>query len=258
MFSARADEGRRCADQLFPDREPTGPSETTEANVTETNPNNPTGKQEFPLSRAVAIVAAGIALVAVLGVLGWVAAKPQTDWAGTVLAEPLERPSVELIDTEGNPVNIGEDDGQAVTLLMFGYTNCPDICPISLATLTSTLKSMDPAVARNIRMVFVTADPERDTPEVLGEYLQQFDPTFIGLTGSPDQIIEAQTLANVPPAVNDDPDDDGDYAVGHATQMIAYQKDGTARIVYPFGTRESDWARDLPRLVNGDIPEWTE
>lgn len=179
----------------------------------------------------------------------------ESDWSGTVLGIEQSKPDVVLTDTSGQPFNLSDDTPRAVTLLMFGYTNCPDVCPISLSTLASALRSMGPDVAGKIQMVFVTADPERDTPERLRDYLDQFDTDFVGLTGTPEQLAEAQALANVPPAVSDEPGDDGTYAVGHATQMIAYQSDGIARVVYPFGTREGAWVSDLPRLLAGELPE---
>lgn len=213
--------------------------------------------ERSPLSLRTTVVAGLvlIACVAVIGVIGLGTGSAPAEWAGTVLAEPLERPDVQLADTSGEIVDLSEDPDEAVTLVMFGYTNCPDVCPISLATLASALDSMEPEVSRNIRMVFITADPHRDTPEVLRSYLDQYDERFIGLTGSDVEIVAAQEEANVPPAVIEDADEQGDYAVGHATQMIAYQRDGAARIVYPFGTREADWTRDLPRLVAGDRPQ---
>ncbi|MFN7151088.1 MAG: SCO family protein, partial [Microthrixaceae bacterium] len=176
------------------------------------------------------------------------------DWVGTVLGIEQTKPEITLTDTAGDRFDLADSTDGQLTLLMFGYTNCPDICPISVATLASALDSMDPAVARKVRLVFVTADPERDTPERLRTFLDQFDERFIGLTGTLDELDAAQDAANVPIAVRDEPDEDGSYAVGHATQMIAYQSDGVARIVYPFGTREGDWVRDLPRLVAGEEP----
>jgi protein SCO1/2 len=181
-------------------------------------------------------------------------AADRDDWAGTVLGIEQTKPQIALTDTAGDPFDLTDATDGQLTLLMFGYTNCPDICPISVATLASALDSMDPAVAGKVRLVFVTADPERDTPERLRAFLDQFDDRFIGLTGTLDELDAAQDAANVPIAVRDEPDEDGSYAVGHATQMIAYQSDGVARIVYPFGTRESDWVRDLPRLVAGEQP----
>ena len=178
-----------------------------------------------------------------------------SDWGGTILSAPQEKPDLRMVDTEGQPFDLRSDTEGQVTLLMFGYTNCPDVCPISVATLGSALDSLDPAVANKVQLVFVTADPERDTAERLREFLDQFDTDFVGLRGSLDELDAAQAAAKVPAAVRDEPDENGGYTVGHATQMIAYQTDGRARIVYPFGTRQGDWMRDLPRLVAGEVPE---
>ena len=176
------------------------------------------------------------------------------DWAGLILTEPEAKPPISLVDTAGRPFDLRADTEGRLTLLMFGYTNCPDVCPISLGTLASALDEMDPTVANSIDTVFVTADPERDTPEVVRDYLDGYDRDFTGLWGDPEQVLQAQEMANVPPAVREEVREDGSYNVGHATQIIAYQADGVARIVYPFGTRQTDWTRDLPRLVAGEIP----
>jgi len=205
-------------------------------------------------SAAVGAIAATVVLLGGVAFLGSRVATDDAEWAGTVLGIQQEKPAVVLHDTEGRPVDLAADTPAEVTLVMFGYTNCPDVCPISLATLASALDGMDPSDADKVRLFFVTADPARDTPEVLRSYLDQFDERYVGLTGSIEEIDEAQALANVPPAVRDQPDENGSYTVGHATQMIAYQRDGSARIVYPFGTRERDFLRDLPRLLRGETP----
>ncbi|MCP4435152.1 MAG: SCO family protein [Actinomycetia bacterium] len=203
---------------------------------------------------------AAILVTAVAVVLGAIALLTSgndpsaTEWAGRVLPEPEDKPAIALADTDGNPFDLRADTDGRLTLLMFGYANCPDVCPISLGTLQSALEELDPAVANNVEMVFVTADPERDTAAELRDYLDGYNRDFVGLWGTTDEIDEAQRLANVPPAVRETPDEDGNYTVGHASQIIAYQDDGIARIVYPFGTRQQDWVRDLPRLVAGEQP----
>lgn len=218
----------------------------------------PGGDRRRARTLVVVLVIAGIAL----GLIAVTAARRNpgststgtSTWKGTVLPSPQTKPDLLLTDTSGQPFNLVTQTEGQLTLLMFGYTNCPDVCPISVAALASALDSLDPSVAASVRMVFITADPERDTPDRLRRFLDQFDESFTGLTGSIEQIDAAQAAAKVPLATRDDPGENGDYTVGHATQMIAYQADGVARIVYPFGTRESDWARDLPRLVAGEIP----
>lgn len=177
-----------------------------------------------------------------------------SDWAGTVLPAAQEKPDLVLTDTSGRPYDLRAETKGVMTLLMFGYTNCPDYCPISLSTLSTAMDDLDLTKGQGLRMVFVTVDPQRDTPEVLRSYLDRFNVDFVGLTGTPEQIAAAQAAAGVPPAKDDPATADGAYTVGHATQMIAYQPDGTARIVYPFGTRRTDWNRDLPRLLAGEQP----
>ncbi|MEZ5239096.1 MAG: SCO family protein [Microthrixaceae bacterium] len=205
--------------------------------------------------RNAALVLLSVALV--LGILAVLAAsnRPSApDWRGRVLPEPEQVPDIRLTDTEGRPFSLRDDTTGDLTLLMFGYTNCPDICPISLGTLAASLQDLGNDVANRVDMVFVTADPARDTPEVLRQYLDGYSADFIGLRGTPEEVAEAQDLADVPRAEIGQPDEDGEYEVGHATQMIAYQSDGTARIVYPFGTRSEDWKADLPRLLDGEVP----
>jgi protein SCO1/2 len=100
----------------------------------------------------------------------------------------------------------------------------------------------------------VTTDPARDTPAVIRKWLDNFDVTFIGLTGTQAQITKAERAAGVPEAVLQPPSANGKYTVGHASQVIAYTLDDEAHVVYPFGIRQADWARDLPRLVS--TTEW--
>lgn len=204
--------------------------------------------------RQIALIAlAGVALLAV-GLLasGW--NRSTQPWAGTVLGAPQEKPDITLTDTSGKPYRLVDRTAGKFTVLMFGYTNCPDVCPINLATLDSAMESLGPKVRGKVDVVFVTADPGRDTPQVLRDYLDRFDTGFVGLSGTLPEVQAAQREAKLPIATLDKKDASGDYTVGHATQMIVYGPDGEARIVYPFGTRQSDWSRDLPRLLAGEEP----
>lgn len=212
-----------------------------------------------PHAHRVRNTAIGICVLAtLLGVLAVLASRADTSvasWHGQVLPSPQRIPDIRLTDTDGEPFSLIDDTPGDLTLLMFGYTNCPDICPISLGTLAAALDELGPDVANRVDMVFVTADPDRDDLGPLRTYLDGYDPEFIGLRGTATEIAEAQDLAKVPRAVIETPDDDGGYIVGHATQIIAYQDDGTARIAYPFGTRSQDWINDIPRLLAGEIPD---
>src|SRR5262249_32139923 len=136
-----------------------------------------------------------------------------------------------------------------VTLLFFGYARCPDQCPLHLANIAAGLKRMPKDRSDQVKVVFVTTDPTRDSPKVLRSWLDRFDERFIGLTGSEVAIEAAQRTVGVPPA-RKTVLAAGDYAVGHASFVLAYTKDNLAHLIYPSGVTQKDWTHDLPHLVN--------
>jgi protein SCO1/2 len=169
-------------------------------------------------------------------------------WGGVVVDPPYPRPEFTLTDTEGRPYDFAAETRGRLTMLYFGYTNCPDICPIHMATLSQALETPGTPEAT---VVFVTTDPERDTPERLRGWLDGFDPDIVGLTGTREEIAEAERAAQVagsvlPPEATAGEDD---YEVGHAGQIVAYTPDDQAHVVFPFGVRREDWISDLPRLL---------
>ncbi len=159
-------------------------------------------------------------------------------------------PTVPFRDTRGEFYDLAAAADGKVLLLFFGYTNCPDICPVHLANIAAVIKRMPDAVQRQVLTVFVTADPSRDTLPRLHEWVTGFDREFVGLTGDQWAIDSAQVTLGLVPAVLDTARKSReDYLVGHAGQVIAFTKDGVARVHYPFGTRQRDWADDLPKLI---------
>ncbi|MBT8198455.1 MAG: SCO family protein, partial [Acidimicrobiia bacterium] len=104
-----------------------------------------------------------------------------------------------------------------------------------------------PEVRRNSMVLFVTVDPERDTPERLEQWVEGFNPSFISLTGTDEQLAAAQEAVGVAVAFRVGEDDD--YAMAHAGQVFVWAPDGMAYTVYPFGTRQSEWVHDLPLLL---------
>src|SRR5690606_21651528 len=154
--------------------------------------------------------------------------------------------SFTLTDTEGRPYDfVAETEGK-ITLLYFGYTHCPDICPVHLAQIAEAFDQL-PRVAAESEVVFVTVDPERDTPEVLRRFLDRFDRRFVGLTGTPDELKAAQEAVGVTPAFKDGGGED--YTVQHAGQVFAWGPDGLLYAQYPFGTRQQTWVNDLQLLA---------
>ena len=231
--------------------------------VTSEPSGEPSGVPELPpAGPPVRLVAVAVAVaIVVLGVLGYFTMRSESGgsadndgWAGTLLGAPVAKPDFTLTDTSGDPYDFRKQTEGYVTLLYFGYTSCPDVCPLHMANIASVLGEVSGEVNEKIKVVFVTTDPERDTPEVIRKWLDNFDVTFVGLTGTQAQIIAAERGAGVPEAVLEPPSANGKYTVGHASQVIAYSLDDEAHVVYPFGIRQADWARDLPRLV--ETTEW--
>lgn len=167
---------------------------------------------------------------------------------GIELPEPWPKPAFTLSDTRGEPFAFRDRTAGRVTLLFFGYTHCPDICPVHMASLAAVLAKLPPAVANEVAVVFVSTDPERDTGARIRSWLDGFDPAFIGLRGSLDSVNAIQQEIGLAAAVPGERTGGG-YLVGHAAQVVAYTKDDNAHVVYPSGTRQTDWAHDLPLLV---------
>jgi protein SCO1/2 len=124
------------------------------------------------------------------------------------------------------------------------------MCPLEMSTIAEAFKKIPPAVAARFKVVFVTTDPERDSPQVLRTWLDHFDKSFIGLTGSSASIDAAQIAANLTPAKKSAVRPDGAYEVGHSAFVFAYTRDNLAHVIYPGGVKEEDWAHDLPYLAN--------
>jgi protein SCO1 len=167
---------------------------------------------------------------------------------GFVPPAATPRPSFTLTTLRGQPFAFDRATAGRLTFLFFGYTNCPDVCPATMANLGAVLGRLTAEDRRNISVVFVTTDPERDTPERLTEWLHHFDPAFIGLTGTPEQVTAAQQAAGVAAAVRDTTLPSGEYFVSHAAQVIVVSPDDSVHIQYPAGTMQRDWADDLPGL----------
>jgi protein SCO1/2 len=169
------------------------------------------------------------------------------DYRGDVLATPLAAPDFTLTATDGRPYPFKRETDGSVALLFFGYTHCPDVCPMHMANLAAVLRRLPSAVSERVKVVFVTVDPARDTPRQLRAWLDNFDRAFIGLRGSFDAVNRIQQAFHMSPTVIERLPGGG-VAVGHGATVIALVGD-SARVLYPFGTRQEDWFHDLPRLV---------
>jgi len=168
---------------------------------------------------------------------------------GTLLSQPLAKADFTLTDTDGQPFPFREQTDGFLTLLFFGYTHCPDVCPVHMANLATVLKRFPYETRSRVRVVFVSTDPDRDSRERIREWLDGFSEGFIGLRGKAAEIDRIQNLFALPAAARGTPDAGGDYTVGHAAQILAFSPDDVAHVAYPFGTRQEDWIHDLPLLL---------
>jgi len=167
---------------------------------------------------------------------------------GGIVTPPLPKPRFVLTDTSGARFDFWNRTQGSVTLLFFGYTNCPDQCPMHMANIGVALKKLPPGLANQVKLVFVTTDPARDTPAELRRWLDSFDKHFVGLTGNEAALEAAQKAAGVP-AARKTGAAGGDYAVAHANFVVAYTKDNLAHVIYPGGVGKDDWTHDLPLLI---------
>lgn len=167
---------------------------------------------------------------------------------GEVIDPPREKPTFELTDTSGERYEFASETEGRLTLLYFGYLNCPDICPVHLAQIAEVFDRV-PDVARDVEVVFVSIDPERDSPGEIRDFLDRFDNRFVGLTGTEAELEAAQEAVGVTPAYRVDAEDGSDYTMQHAGWVIAYAPDGMNHSIYPFGTRQSEWNNDLQVLA---------
>jgi protein SCO1/2 len=172
-------------------------------------------------------------------------------YRGVALPTPLAKPSFTLTDFNGQPYDFAERTRDKVALLFFGYTHCPDVCPLHMANIAAVLKQMPAGERARVVTVFVTTDPERDTPGRLRDWLGNFDAAFVGLTGARGELNRVSQMVGLPEAAREYLNaDTTNYFVQHGAQVFAFARDGNAYTIYPFGIRQEDWANDLPRLVN--------
>lgn len=164
--------------------------------------------------------------------------------AGT-LSPVLPAPALAVQGTDGRPVDLKRYRGKVV-LVAFGFSNCGEVCPITLATLAGARKKLGEE-AKDVQVVYVTVDPERDTFEQMKNYLANFDPTFVGGVGTVAEIEAAQKAWGV--NSRKIMYDDGNYTVGHSSSIFMIDRSGGLRAVMPYGRTVDDFVHDLRILL---------
>ncbi|MDX3853001.1 SCO family protein [Streptomyces sp. AK02-01A] len=175
--------------------------------------------------------------------------------AATVLDQPFKKPDLVLKDTNGKTYDFREQTKGKPTLIYFGYTNCPDVCPLTMSNIAIARKSLPKADQDKLRVVFVTTDPERDTSAELAKWLASAgDPSFIGLTGdfATIQAGARQLGIGIDPATKDK---DGTVISMHGAQVIAFSpKTDAGYVLYGEDASSDDYAKDLPKIIKGETP----
>jgi protein SCO1/2 len=166
---------------------------------------------------------------------------------GSLLEPPLPAEDFALKDQHGQSFRLSDHHGEVV-LIFFGYTNCPDVCPVTLAGFRQ-IKERLADKADRARFVFVTVDPERDTPERIAEHLANFDPAFIGLTGEPDELQTVWKNYGVY-AEKAEASSASGYLVDHTARVYVIDVNGNLRLTYAFGTDNLAMAQDVDHLLD--------
>jgi protein SCO1/2 len=184
--------------------------------------------QTIALAALVAIVAVAAGILSARWALQrQVAAQPAT---ATLLSPPRPMPPLALIDQGNQPFDTARLRG-GWTFVFFGFTSCPDVCPVTMSALAATNKLLaDLPAALHPRVVMISVDPERDTPERLATYVKAFDPSFVGATGTKAAIDELAQRMGV--LVAKRPLEGGSYSVDHTTSVFLIDPDGALRALF--------------------------
>ncbi len=175
-----------------------------------------------------------------------VGCQPQVDWRTTDVTGKLPPLEFTLTDMEGK-VRHGEDYRGKVTLLFTGFTHCPGICPATLARLSTVLEQVKGSRGQ-IQVLFVSLDPQRDTPKALKAYVQRFGPWFVGLTGNDEQLDDLMHRFFLSYR-KEPPDESGRYDVIHSDIILIFDRQGHARLLARSNTPLEDLEHDLQGLM---------
>ncbi len=189
------------------------------------------------------VILSVVAVVAGLAA-GFYFFRPHT-FHGTVIQSPEPSYDFTLTGADGD-VSLSDFRGKLV-LVYFGYTFCPDICPATLANVGQALNQIG-GRADEVQLIMVSLDPERDTPEKLAEYVGHFHPSFIGITGTHEEIDTVASLYGIFYQVNKG-SDATKYLIDHTATLLVIDREGYLKLVFPFGVTSQEIADDLKYMI---------
>ncbi len=188
----------------------------------------------------------GIIALVVLVIAGAEGFARNYAFRGSLIDPPFSAPDITLNDQNGQPFRLSDQRGRIV-LIFFGYTHCPDICPTTLAQFKQARTQLG-SQADQVRFVFITVDPQRDTAERMKTYLAALDPTIIGLSGSEADLTPVWSHYGVYRQKQAGPTPD-DYSMDHSTQVYLVDKQGNLRLTYAYGTPTDNMVQDIRYLL---------
>lgn len=174
-------------------------------------------------------------------------AAPAGPFRGAEPATPYTMPRVVLTADDGISFPLGTDPEHPITLVFFGYTHCPDECPLVMNELAHAYAELSPEARQQTRVLFITTDPRRDSGEVLRRYLNRYNPAFLGLRGRMADITTAAKAMGVA-ITGAEPLPGGGYDIGHGAQVIGF-RGARAPVVWTVGTPAADIVADVERLA---------
>ncbi|WP_436698252.1 SCO family protein [Nocardioides sp. BYT-33-1] len=191
-------------------------------------------------------------LVALVGLLASGCSAAPEEFTGSRLKNPYQAADIALTDTSGAPYSLGSDTTKPLTVVFFGYTHCPDFCPMVMNNLAAAMNRLDSEDREAVDVVFVTTDPARDDQQTLRTYLDQYDKDFIGLTGDLDTIIDVGDPLAI--YVNDGVKlPSGGYDLGgHSTFTLAIDSSHQAIALWNQETSSAEFAADIHTLLTED------
>ncbi len=192
-----------------------------------------------------ALVAVPLLVAGLVFWWGYNRAQPH-QFSGAVIQGLTAAPDFSLSSDSG-PVSLSDHRGKLV-VLYFGYTFCPDVCPTTLQDVADAIEILDDDDAKDVQLIFVTVDPVRDTAERLGEYVRHFDESFLGVTGTEEEIGSVATLYGIYYRAGEGSEATG-YLMEHTATLLVIDREGNLKEVIPFGVDSEGIAADFEYML---------
>jgi protein SCO1/2 len=176
-----------------------------------------------------------------------ISCRKPADFKGIKTPENTAAQNIQLTDQNGRQFKLTDYRGKVI-LIFFGFTHCPDVCPMTL----HRFKKVDEELKINnrVKFVYITVDPERDTPERLKEYMETYGPNFIGLTGSKDALESIYTNYGVFTEKVEMPESALGYTINHTSRIFVIDREGYWRLLIPYDSAPEDILHDIRLLLN--------